>query len=63
MKRNTEIHTVSYIRVNGELVRFDSLSEDIKRKAATKIKITYFNELYKGKSTFFVDHSEENQNI
>lgn len=52
MKRNTEIHTVSYIRMNGKLVRFDSLPDDIKRKAATELKIRYLNELYRGQAVF-----------
>ena len=52
MKRNIEIRTVSYIRSGGELVRFDSLPEHLKREAATKLKTTYLNELYRGKAVF-----------
>lgn len=52
MKRNIEIRTESFIRVNGELVRFDTLPEELKREAATKIKLTYMNELYRGKAVF-----------
>ena len=52
MKRNIEIRTESFIRVNGALVRFDTLPEELKREAATKIKCTYMNELYRGKAVF-----------
>ena len=52
MKRNIEIRTESFIRVNGELARFDTLPEELKRDAATKIKLTYMNELYRGKAVF-----------
>ena len=52
MKRNIEIRTESFIRVNGALVRFDTLPEALKREAATQIKLTYMNELYRGKAVF-----------
>ena len=52
MKRNIEIRTESFIRVNGALARFDTLPEELKREAATKIKLTYMNELYRGKAVF-----------
>ena len=52
MKRNIEIRTESFIRVNGALARFDTLPEELKREAATKIKVTYMNELYRGKAVF-----------
>lgn len=52
MKRNIEIRTESFIRVNGALARFDTLQEALKREAATKIKLTYMNELYRGKAVF-----------
>ena len=52
MKRNIEIRTESFIRVNGALVRFDTLPEEQKREAATQIKCTYMNELYRGKAVF-----------
>lgn len=59
MKRNTEIRTVSYVRSGGELVRFDSLPENIKREAATRLKATYLNELYRGKAVFEAITKEE----
>ena len=59
MKRNIEIRTVSYIRSGGELVRFDSLPEHLKREAATKLKTTYLNELYRGKAVFEAVTKEE----
>ena len=52
MKRNIEIRTESFIRVNGALARFDTLPENLKRAAATQIKVTYMNELYRGKAVF-----------
>lgn len=52
MKRNIEIRTESFIRVNGALARFDTLPEELKREAATQIKATYMNELYRGKAVF-----------
>lgn len=52
MKRNIEIRTESFIRVNGALARFDTLPEELKREAATQIKLTYMNELYRGKAVF-----------
>ena len=52
MKQNIEIRTESFIRVNGALARFDTLPEELKREAATKIKLTYMNELYRGKAVF-----------
>lgn len=59
MKRNIEIRTESFIRVNGELVRFDTLPEDLKREAATQIKLTYMNELYRGKAVFEARKTKE----
>ena len=59
MKRNIEIRTVSYVRSGGELVRFDSLPEQLKREAATKLKTTYLNELYRGKAAFEAITKEE----
>ena len=52
MKRNIEIRTESFIRVNGALARFDTLPEELKREAATQIKCIYMNELYRGKAVF-----------
>ncbi len=52
MKRNIEIRTESFIRVNGALARFDTLPEELKREAATQIKLTYMKELYRGKAVF-----------
>ena len=52
MKRDIEIRTESFIRVNGALARFDTLPEELKREAATQIKATYMNELYRGKAVF-----------
>ena len=37
MKRNIEIRTESFIRVNGALARFDTLPEEMKREAADTI--------------------------
>lgn len=59
MKRNIEIRTESFIRVNGELVRFDTLPEELKREAATQIKLTYMNELYRGKAVFEARKTKE----
>ena len=50
MKRNIEIRTESFIRVNGALVRLDTVQEERKREAATQIKCRYMNELYRGKA-------------
>ncbi|MGM9562489.1 MAG: hypothetical protein ACI3VQ_00235 [Faecousia sp.] len=59
MKRNNEIRTVSFVRVGGELVRFDSLPQELRRKAATKLKTTYLNELYRGTAVFEANTKEE----
>lgn len=59
MKRNIEIRTESFIRVNGALVRFDTLPEKLRREAATQIKLTYMNELYRGKAVFEAITKEE----
>ena len=59
MKRNIEIRTESFIRVNGALARFDTLPEELKREAATQIKCTYMNELYRGKAVFEARKTKE----
>lgn len=59
MKRNTVIRTESFVRVDGTPVRFSDLTEEQKRQAATAIKITYLNELFRGKAVF--SKKEEDQ--
>lgn len=54
-----EIRTESYIRVNGEPVRFDNLPDDLKRRAATQIKADYLNALYRGKAVFTPENTYE----
>ncbi len=59
-KRNSEIKTVSYIHYNGQLVPLDELPPEVKHQAAAKIKITYLNELFRGKAFFeeVPDHAD-----
>lgn len=47
-----EIRTESYIHVGDELVRFDDLTPEQKREAATKLKVKYLNTLYRGIAVF-----------
>lgn len=51
-RKQTEIRTESFVRVGEALVRFDDLTEEQKREAATRLKITYLNELFRGKAVF-----------
>lgn len=51
-RKNIEIKTVSYVRVKGELVRFDDLPPELKQRAATELKIRYLNELFRGRVEF-----------
>ena len=52
MARDIKIRTVSYVRVNGELVEFEKLTPEQKRKAATILKVNYLNALFAGKAEF-----------
>ena len=49
-----KIRVESFIRVNGERVRFSDLTPEQREIAATTLKLTYLNELYRGKAEFFI---------
>lgn len=52
-RRNMEIRTESYVKnAAGELIPFDSLPPEVRRKAAMELKCRYLNELYRGKAVF-----------
>lgn len=57
-RKHMEIKTVSYIRVNGELVRFDDLPPELKQRAATELKIRYMNNLFRGRAVFVAEEQE-----
>lgn len=59
MRKHKPIRTESYIYVGEELVRFDDLTPEQKRKAATQIKLTYLNELFRGRAVFTAETEEE----
>ena len=57
-RKKQVIRTESYVYVGGEPVRFDDLPDDLKRKAATELKLRWMRGLYPGVD-FFVVKKEE----
>lgn len=57
-RKKPVIRAVSYVYVNGEPVRFEDLTLEQKRKAATELKIRYLEALYPGVK-FYVDTQGE----
>lgn len=51
-RKQITIRTESFVRVGGTPVRFSDLTPEQKCQAATAIKITYLNELFRGKAVF-----------
>lgn len=51
-RKQITIRTESFVHIGEALVRFDDLTPEQKTEAATKIKIAYMNELYRGKAVF-----------
>ena len=52
MVTKSGIHVVSYVQTVDGPVRFDDLTPEQKRKAATQIKASYLNALYAGRAVF-----------
>lgn len=53
-RKSQEITVISYVRrKSGETVRFEDLTPEERVKAATWIKTTWLNELYRGVATFY----------
>lgn len=48
MREKPVIKTVSYVTKNGQLVRFDDLTDEEKRKAATELKLRYMRAFFPG---------------
>ena len=46
------IRVVSYVHTERGLIDFDDLAPEEQARAATAIKQTYLNELYRGKAVF-----------
>ncbi|MBQ4565514.1 MAG: hypothetical protein IJA48_04125 [Oscillospiraceae bacterium] len=55
------IRTISYVQSANGPVAFDSLSAEDRQQVATQLKITYLNELFRGKAVFSVKGGEEAQ--
>ena len=55
MRKTQEIKVLTYVEKNGELVRFDDLTPEEKRYAATKLKLDYLNAMYRGIARFYVE--------
>ena len=59
-RKPIEIKTVSYVHsADGGLIPFDDLTPEQKQKAATQLKLTFLNELFRGRAEFFI--TEESQ--
>lgn len=54
-KEKRKIRTVSYVRVNGELVETSQLTPEQKGRLADWLKVTYLNHLYAGKAEFRIE--------
>ena len=59
MAKQHEIKTVSYVHVGDKLVRMDDLDAELRRKIATRLKITYLNALFRGKATFYCEDEKD----
>lgn len=57
MRKNQVIRTESYVTKNGKLVRFDDLTLEEKRRAATELKLRYMRAMFPGVE-FFVAPKE-----
>lgn len=57
MRKKPEIKTVSYVTKNGQLVRFDDLTDEEKRRAATELKLRYMRAMFPGVE-FYVEGKE-----
>lgn len=57
MRKKPVIKTVSYVTKNGQLVRFDDLTDEEKRRAATELKLRYMRAMFPGVE-FYVEGSK-----
>ncbi len=55
------IKTRSYVRVNGELVEFCTLPEEIREPIRQKLLCTYLNELFRGEAEFYYPEKQTNK--
>lgn len=54
MRKKPIIHTVSYVHSkDGGLIRFDDLTPEQKRKAATELKCRLLNGMFQGVAHFY----------
>lgn len=54
-RKKQQIRTESYVHVGDQLVRFEDLPPDLKKKASTELLLRYLNELFRGEARFFVE--------
>lgn len=60
-RKQQKITAISYVRVGGELVRTEDLDPERKKELANWLKVTYLNNLFRGKAVFRVaEEGEQN---
>lgn len=62
MRKKPVIRTVSYVTKNGQLVRFDDLTLEEKRRAATELKLRYLRAMFPGVE-FYVTKERESDGL
>lgn len=62
MRKKPVIRTVSYVTKNGQLVRFDDLTLEEKRRAATELKLRYLRAMFPGVE-FYVTKEREGDGL
>lgn len=58
MVASNGIRVISYVHTERGLVDVDDLTPEEKSRAATEIKTTWLNELFRGKAAFEADDTE-----
>lgn len=52
MAKKYDIKVISYVHKGDKLVRFDSLTPQERKEAATQLKIIWLNSIFEGKVIF-----------
>ena len=63
MRKKPVIRTESYVTKNGQLVRFDDLTLEEKRIAATELKLRYLRAMFPGVEFYAVGKKEQEATV
>ncbi len=63
MAKTQEIKVTSYVHRGDELVNFDDLTKEERKRAATELKVRWLNALFDGRAEFYAVDENNGQTV